>query len=254
MLILRTEWKEGAVQLYELGPGEPLERGRFLPPNPSTEGGYNQAVVAGGLLYLRDLDSIYCYDLRGPEYKDPVTGRLIKPAPPAPPAPDPGKGPDAAFVATPQDVVDRMVEASKITKDDVVYDLGSGDGRIVITASKNHGCKSMGFEINPGLVWESRLKAKQQKLDGLVTIEEKDLFTVDLEPASVIMLYLGAPNNARLLPKLRKLKPGSRIVSHAHLLGDSGPKPDREIKLVSSEDQVEHTIYVWTAPLKESGK
>jgi hypothetical protein len=66
----------------------------------------------------------------------------------------------------------------------------------------------------------------------------------------VITLYLGAPNNAKLLPELRKLKPGSRIVSHAHLLGDAGPKPDREIKITSQEDGVEHTLYVWTTPLK----
>jgi hypothetical protein len=84
-----------------------------------------------------------------------------------------------------------------------------------------------------------------------VKIEDKDLFTADLSGASVVTLYLGAPNNARLLPQLKTLKPGSRIVSHAHLLGDSGPKPDREIKMVSAEDQGEHTIYVWTAPLKE---
>src|SRR5207248_1548283 len=160
----------------------------------------------------------------------------------------PEKELDAAFVATPQDVVERMIEAAKVTKEDLVYDLGSGDGRIVITASRNHGCKSVGFELHPGLLWESRFKVHQQKLDSLVSIEEKDLFTVDLEPASVVMLYLGAPNNAKLIPQLMKVKPGSRIVSHAHLLGDAGPKPDREIKMVSNEDQGEHTIYLWTAP------
>jgi outer membrane protein assembly factor BamB len=213
-------------------------------------------VVAGGRLYLRDQSDLSCYDVRAPGFVERPEGKRIVPAPAKDkdPGPPPEPASRAAFVATPQDVVDKMVEAAKITKDDVVYDLGSGDGRILITASRNHGCRSVGFEINAGLVGESRSKAKQQKLDGLVTIEEKDLFAADLEPASVIMLYLGAPNNARLLPKLRKLKPGSRIVSHAHLLGEDGPKPDRELKLVSSEDQVEHTIYVWTAPLKGEGK
>jgi len=262
-LIVRGEY--GPVALVDASPAGFVERGRFTPAERSVEPPLSQPVVAGGRLYLRDLNLLFCYDLRGPEYKEPPVVWASPPiAPRSKPASRPvqraepqvpeEKGPDAAFVATPQDVVEKMIEAAKITKDDVVYDLGSGDGRIVIAASRNHGCRSVGFEINPGLVWESRFKAKQQKLDGLVTIEEKDLFTADLEPASVIMLYLGAPNNARLLPKLGKLKPGSRIVSHAHLLGGSGPKPDREIKLVSAEDQVEHTIYVWTAPLKVSAE
>jgi cyclopropane fatty-acyl-phospholipid synthase-like methyltransferase len=160
------------------------------------------------------------------------------------------KGPDAAFVATPQDVVEKMIELAKVGKDDVVYDLGSGDGRIVITASLNHGCKSVGFEINSALVWESQHRVKQMKLEALVSIEEKDLFTVDLAPASVVTLYLGAPNNAKLLPALRKLRPGARIVSHAHLLGEDGPKPDQTVKMLSKTDQEEHVLHLWTAPLK----
>jgi outer membrane protein assembly factor BamB len=250
-LIVRDELRTGLVLMCAAAPDQYQERGRFTQPDPSNEGGFNQPVLAGGRLYLRDLDAIYCYDLRGPDYQEPAAvWRIARGPKPAPP-PDPGKGPDAAFVATPQDVVEKMIEAAKITRDDVVYDLGSGDGRIVITASRNHGCKSVGFEINPGLVWESRLKAKQQKVDDLVTIQEKDLFSVDLQPASVVTLYLGAPNNAKLLPQLKKLKPGSRIVSHAHLLGAAGPTPDREIKVVSKDDQMEHTIYLWTLPLKE---
>jgi len=251
LLILRNEYSDAGVQLVEAGKAEPRERGRFAPPDPSPEGGYSQAVLAGGRLYLRDLDNLYCYDLRGPEYREPPPVWRIKLGPPAPPAPDPGKGPDAAFVPTPMDVVEKMIEAANVTRDDVVYDLGSGDGRIVLAASRARGCKSVGIAIHPGLVAESRLQAKRQKLDDLVTIEQKDLFTVDLQPASVVMLYLGAPNNAKLLPQLRKLKPGSRIVSHAHLLGEAGPKPDRTIKIVSKDDQVEHEVHVWTTPLKE---
>jgi len=87
-----------------------------------------------------------------------------------------------------------------------------------------------------------------------VRIESKDLFTADLSPATVITVYLGASNNGKLLPQLRKLKPGTRIVSHQHLLGDAGPKPDQIVKIVSSEDQEEHAIYVWTAPLKTPGE
>jgi SAM-dependent methyltransferase len=251
LLILRDEYRDGIVKLVDPATEGAAERGQFVLQPENSEGGYSQSILAGGRLYLRDLDNLYCYDLRGPEYREPPPVWRITLGPPAPPAPDPGKGPDAAFVPTPMDVVEKMIEAANITRDDVVYDLGSGDGRIVIAASRNRGCKSVGIEIHPDLVAESRLQAKRQKLDDLVTIEEKDLFTVDLQPASVVMLYLGAPNNAKLLPQLRKLKPGSRIVSHAHLLGDAGPKPDRTIKIVSKDDQVEHEVHVWTTPLKE---
>ena len=250
--------------LYEPGPEKVRLCSQF--DVPRTEMGREPSntfpVIAGGRLYVRDHGDLYCFTVRGPEYKAPQQvwdidlnppGRKTPGASPsaAPPdlKPPPGE-PDAIFVPTPQDVVEKMIDLAKVTKEDVVYDLGSGDGRIVLTASRNKGCTSVGFEINPGLVWESRFKAKQEKLDRLVTIEEKDLFTVDLGPATVVTLYLGPRNNERLLPQLRKLKPGSRIVSHAHLLGNEGPKPDQEAKVTSKEDGVEHTIYVWTTPLK----
>lgn len=253
LLILRSEDRLGRVQLFDADPAECRLKGQFRQPDPSNEGGFNQPILAGGRLYLRDLDTIYCYDLRGPDYREPPPVWRITPERAAAPPPDPGKGPDAAFVPTPQDVVEKMIEAAKVTKDDLVYDLGSGDGRIVITASKDRGCKCVGFEINPVLVAQSRDKAKQEKVEALVTFEEKDLFTADLAPASVVMLYLGAPNNAKLLPRLRTLRSGSRIVSHAHLLGDEGPNPDAVIHVVSKDDQADHAIYVWTLPFRERG-
>ncbi len=251
-LIVQHEYRPGLLALFEITPDEPRERGTIQLPEGSTEGATNQAVLAGGRLYVRDIDVIYCYDLRGPEYKEPPPVWRIAVTAPAPrPAPlKAEKATDAAFVPTPQDVVERMIALAKVTKDDVLFDLGSGDGRILIAAAKSQGCRAVGFEIDPELVKLSRYNARVAGVDGRVTIEEKDLFTADLGPATVVTLYLGAPNNAKLLPRLRALKPGVRIVSHQHLLGDAGPKPDEMVKLTSKDDPGEHTLYLWTTPLK----
>jgi hypothetical protein len=245
---------QGQVLLLEATESEVKTVSKFDTP-VGREPAWTFPVVAGGRLYLRDQGELSCHDIRGPKYQEPPpVWSILWTAPwklhAADPAPPPKPSSDAIFVATPQDVVDKMIELAKITKDDLVYDLGSGDGRIVLTASRNHGCKSVGFEINPGLVWESRFKIKQAKLENLATIEEKDLFMVDLTAASVVTLYLGEPNNAKLLPRLRELKLGSRIVSHAHLLGENGPKPDVTFTMTSKEDGVEHKIHLWTLPLK----
>jgi outer membrane protein assembly factor BamB len=250
-LICRGEG--GGVALVEAVPDGYCERSRFLPPPRPGDGAKSHPVVAGGRLYLRSEGTLFCYDVRGPDYKEPSpvwTVKLPKPKPPAPAEP-PGPEPPAAFVPTPSAVVERMLEMASVTKDDVVYDLGSGDGRILIAAAKKHGCKAVGYEIQPLLVEQSRLKVREAGLAGLVTIEEKDLFTADLSAATVVTLYLGERNNAKLLPQLAKLKAGARIVSHAHLLGAGGPKPELTVTLKDPETGSEHTIHAWTAPLKE---
>jgi outer membrane protein assembly factor BamB len=256
-LVIHSERQGGAVALVEATSEGYKERGRFIPPTASREPRLTHPVIAGGRLYLRDQDALFCYDLRGPDYKEPepVWKIVVRPpATPRPPAPAPGPDVPAAFVPTPQDVVEKMLTVAGITKEDVVFDLGSGDGRIVVSASKKYGCKSVGYEILPELVAESRTKAKEAKVDSLVTIEQKDLFTADLSSSTVVTLYLGTSNNARLLPKLRSLKPASRVVSHQHLLGADGPKPDETIKMTSSEDGAEHTIFLWTTPFKNLDK
>jgi outer membrane protein assembly factor BamB len=244
----------GQVALVEATPKEFREKGRFSFERANREPVLHPVVV-GGRLYIRDYTVLRCYNLRGPGYEEPAPVWKTPTPNPALAATKPpavvGKGPDAAYVPTPHDVVEKMIEAAHLGKDDMVYDLGSGDGRIVLAAARIHGCKSVGIENDPRLVAESRAKIREANLDSLATIEEKDLFTIDLSRATVVMLYLGAPNNARLLPQLRKLKPGSRIVSHAHLLGEQGPVPDRTIRMTCKEDQTEHAIYVWTTPLSE---
>ena len=123
---------------------------------------------------------------------------------------EPAHEPDVVFVPTPPEVVDKMLELAAVKKDDVVYDLGCGDGIIVVTAAKKHGCKAVGFDIDPERIKESRDSVKAGGVEKLVTIEEKDIFKVDLSPASVVTLYLLPELNVKLIPQLEKLKEGSR--------------------------------------------
>lgn len=156
--------------------------------------------------------------------------------------------PDVIFVPTPQPVVDKMLELAGVTKDDVLYDLGCGDGRIVVTAAKKYGCKAMGYDINPKRVKASLRNVKKNDVGHLAKIEQADIFTLDLSPASVITLYLLPELNVKLIPQLEKLKPGSRIVSHDFDM--RGVTPDKVVEL--NEDGESHTIYLWTTPLKKA--
>jgi ribosomal protein L11 methylase PrmA len=158
--------------------------------------------------------------------------------------------PDVIFVPTPQEVVDKMLEVAKVQKGDVVYDLGCGDGRIVVTAAKKYGVKAIGFDIDPERIKESNENVKKNKVENLVSIQQKDIFQLDLSGANVITLYLLPRLNVKLIPQLEKLKPGSRIVSHDFDM--EGVKPDQVIRVTpKGEGQREHTIYLWTTPLKK---
>lgn len=154
----------------------------------------------------------------------------------------PTKEPDVIFVPTPQAVVDRMLELADIKIDDVVYDLGCGDGRIVISAAKKYGVKAVGFDIDPKRVKESQENVRLNHLENLVTIKQQDIFELDLSKANVVTLYLLPSLNVRLIPQLEKMKPGCRILSHAFEM--QGVKPDQ---VVHVGDRV---IYKWTTPLK----
>ncbi|MHC4153211.1 MAG: methyltransferase domain-containing protein [Planctomycetota bacterium] len=159
------------------------------------------------------------------------------------------RGPDVEFVPTPQDVVDKMLEMAKVTKDDFVYDLGCGDGRIVVTAARRFGCRAIGYDIDSERVKESLENVEINDVGHLVRIEQKDIFTLDLSRANVITLYLLPSLNVELIPQLEKLKPGSRIVSHNFDM--EGVQPDKVVKINSNEDDKEHKIYLWTSPLKK---
>ena len=160
--------------------------------------------------------------------------------------------PDVIYVPTPQNVVDKMLELAQVKKDDLLYDLGCGDGRIVVTAVKRYGCRAVGYDIDPERVKESLENVQKNNVGHLAKIEQKDIFTLDLSEANVITLYLLPSLNVKLLPQLEKLKPGSRILSHEFRM--RGIKPDKIIKLHSDYDNQEHKIYLWTTPLTIMGK
>jgi precorrin-6B methylase 2 len=157
--------------------------------------------------------------------------------------------PDVVYVATPHDVVAKMLSMARVTKDDVVYDLGCGDGRIVVAAAKQFGCRGVGFDLNPVRISESRVNAKKNGVEDLVRFERRDVFTVDLSKATVITLYLLPEMNERLVPQLQKLAPGSRIVAHDYAI--EGYPADKEITMTSKQDAVEHYLYLWTTPLEK---
>lgn len=157
--------------------------------------------------------------------------------------------PDVYFIPTPQEVVDKMLDMAKVTKDDLLYDLGCGDGRIVVTAAKRYGCKAVGYDIDPQRVKDSLENVRRNKVGHLIRIEERDIFTLDLSKADVITLYLLPRLNVKLIPQLEKLKPGSRIVSHDFDI--EGVKSDEVVKLTTENDPEEHKVYLWTTPLKK---
>ena len=147
------------------------------------------------------------------------------------------------FVPTPQEVVDKMIELAGVKNGDVVYDLGSGDGRIVITAAKK-GARAVGFDVDGDLVKESRENIRKAGVQDLAEIRHQDILTVDLSGASVVTMYLLPDVNLKLRPNvLSQMKPGSRVVSHAFDMGDW--KPDKTERVNG------RTIYLWTVPPKK---
>ena len=150
---------------------------------------------------------------------------------------------DVPFVSTPIEVVDRMLEIAEVKRGDVLYDLGSGDGRIVIRAAQKYGARGVGIEIDPDLVEKSRAKAREEGVAHLVEFRVQDALTVDVSEATVVTLYLLPEFNEKLKPILQKqLKPGARIVSHDFdIEGWSPTKVERMPGTVLHR----HAIYLW---------
>jgi SAM-dependent methyltransferase len=151
----------------------------------------------------------------------------------------------APYVPTPQDVVDRMLVDAAVTSSDVVYDLGSGDGRVVITAAKKYGAHGVGIDIDPDRISESRSNARSAGVSALVEFQRGDILQADVSRATVVTLYLVSSANLKLRPILtRQLRPGARIVSHAFGMGDWQPEKVDRFKDTRGDDRV---IYVWRA-------
>lgn len=161
------------------------------------------------------------------------------------PAKDPGpRMPDVQNIGTPAAVVEKMLDMAAVTDQDMVYDLGCGDGRILIAAAKR-GARARGFDIDPERVRESRENIKRAGLEHLATVEEADMFTVDLRPATVLTLYLLPRLNSRLVPQIEKMNPGSRIVSHGFDMQPYVPE-----KLDTAKGWLpQHNVYLWRTPL-----
>ena len=156
---------------------------------------------------------------------------------------------DVPYVPTTEEAVKAMLKLAEVKKTDIVYDLGCGDGRIVIAAAKQYGAHGVGIDINPERIQEARENAKKAGVENLVRFEENDLFVADIHEASVVTLFLLSSVNLKLRPKLLKdLKPGTRIVSNTFDMGDW--KPEKELTLDDTGDDIglSHKFFLWIVP------
>jgi SAM-dependent methyltransferase len=150
----------------------------------------------------------------------------------------------APFVPTPQDVVERMLALAQVSSKDVVYDLGSGDGRLVVTAAKKYGARGVGIDIDPARIAEGRANAKQAGVEQLVEFRQQNALEADLSKATVVTLYLLSSSNVKLRPRLTsQLKPGARVVSHQFGMGDWQPE---KVETFTDTNGTSRTLYLWT--------
>jgi len=204
-----------------------MHRSRFLP----------LALLAMALWIAPTLHQILAQDTKSPKTEDKSAKT------------EADRRPDVVYWPTPQNVVDKMLELAEVKKGDVVYDLGCGDARILVTAAKKYGVKGFGFDIDPDRVKDSLENVKKNKVEDLVAIKKADIFTLDLKDASVVTLYLLPNLNVQLMPQLEKLKPGSRIVSHDFDMKGAKPKKVMNIKAKNHMGiEGEHKVYLWVVP------
>jgi SAM-dependent methyltransferase len=166
-------------------------------------------------------------------------------------AADPNRiGLNAPYIKTHDEITDKMVEVAQLTADDVVYDLGCGDGRLLIAAAVKHGCSGRGFDIEQERVDEATLNANKQGVGHLVTFHKQDVFTVDLKEADVVLMYLLPWMIKKLIPQFQEMAPGSRIVSHDFTFLDVKYIPPESTYYVPVGDSGEvHHVHTWTIPL-----
>ena len=158
-------------------------------------------------------------------------------------APEALRSPDVIYVPTPQEVVDAMLKLANVTEADVVYDLGSGDGRTPITAARTYGARGVGIDIDPERIKEANENLRTSGVADKVRFLNQDLFASDISEATVVTLYLLPSLNLKLVPKLNaELRPGTRVVSHAFDMGEIRPEQTQNVN--------GRTIYLWTVPIQ----
>ncbi len=163
--------------------------------------------------------------------------------------------PDVLFVPTPQNIVDKMLEVAQVKSNDLVYDLGCGDGRIVVTAARRYGARGVGFDIDPERVAESRRAVIAAGVQQLVSIEQKNIFELDLSPATVVTLYLLPNLNVKLIPQLERLGKGARVVSHDFDIEDVPKAGTWKVVAPSSanpDKMRDHSVFLWYAPIRRA--
>ena len=175
--------------------------------------------------------------LTAPALASLASGRLA--------AQPPARRPDVIYVPTPPEVVSAMLELAGLHAGDVVYDLGCGDGRIVVAAAKHPGVKAVGLEIDPRRVAEARANVAENGVESTATVRQEDIFLADLSPATVVTMYLLPTLNVRLLPKLARLRRGTRIVSHSFAM--KGAKPKTLLR-VRTPDGASRAVFLWVVP------
>lgn len=222
------------VLLHEATPDGYVKRGEFTPPviEKAAKAGYiapwTFPVIAGGRLYLRDQDVLFCYDVQATKQTR--------------------REPDAIFVPTPEDVVEKMLTLAAVKKSDVVCDLGCGDGRIVVAAAKKYGCKVLGVDLDPECVRLARDKAAKE---GMAARDHRGKGPVHRrsEPDRRCCVVSSAPTQLEAVAATGEAEVRARIVSHEFPI--DGIEPDQVLRHVSAEDGVEHRLYLWTTPLKK---
>jgi hypothetical protein len=218
----------------------PASRHRPVPPSP---------LLTVSFIALLTVVSIGC--------GNQPSQRAAGPTPATPPPPTISQTPnvpsvkpvedrlDVPYVPTPTEVVARMLKMANVNKGDMLYDLGSGDGRIVITAAREYGARGVGYDLNPQRIKESNENARRAGITNRVRFTQQDLFEADLSGATVVTLYLLPDVNLKLRPKLlRELRPGTRIVSHNYHMGDWQPEAVAEVEVKGTK----HYVYSWTVP------
>jgi SAM-dependent methyltransferase len=167
----------------------------------------------------------------------------------------PRREPDVPYVPTTEAAVQAMLKLGEVKKTDIVYDLGCGDGRIVIAAAKGLGARGVGIDINPVRIGEAKENAKKAGVEKLVRFEENDLFEADIHEATVVTIFLLPNINLKLRPKLlQDLKPGTRVVSNTFDMGDWKPDKEAIVPDTEADAYLSHRLYLWTVPAAEKTK